>query len=165
MIPSRRLFSSSALVAVPLALAGCSTVAGFVNSPTVQAVINQIQAAMPAIELIAQGVAIAYPAAAAIIPVVEGALSTAFSLFQQLSASLSVSAAQPIAQQVVNALTQALNAISTALSRAPQLPALVTWEGFLAQAKAVVALIVSFVVPATVPVPALALGAPQLYVH
>ena len=145
---NRRHLATTTALALPVAaLAACSTVNGLVTNGTLQNLLNQVQAAMPAIELIAQGVSVFVPGSASMIAVVEQGLSAAYTVAQTIVATMTTAAAQPLVQQIFTNLKAAIDAISQALAGVSN-PAVAKWGQFLAEASQVVQLIGSFVVPA-----------------
>jgi hypothetical protein len=141
--PSRRLFASSALVAVPIALAGCTALGGSTSSQ-VEQVIADIQGvlsyASPIIPLIAAFV----PGAAAFVPMVETGLSVAAAIFNTISSTMTTAAAQPLVGQIVTALGGALDSADQATALIQNPAAKATATAIIAEARTVLALLATF---------------------
>jgi len=126
-----------------LALAACA--GGASNASTVQSVFSAIQYALPLLDVLALGIAVAVPAAAPIVAVVEPYLGSAAALFQTMSATMSDATAKPIVARIEGYLSAAVAAVSSAVAAAPAGSKAAAFQPKIAQAQAVLALLTAFV--------------------
>jgi hypothetical protein len=140
---NRRTLATSAPLAV-LALAGCSTIQSVTGAPTaaVQAVLNEVQYVLPLLDAMATGIAIAVPGAATAMSLVEGYLTQAEPLFQQIVVTMSTATAQPIVTQIETYLSSAVSAVAQAVAANASLAKYATQ---VSEARAVLALVEAFV--------------------
>jgi hypothetical protein len=141
----RLLLNATALGGTTLMIA-CAT---GTSTATVQAVFNDIQFILPLLDALAVGVSIAVPGAAPILAIVQPALTAAGTLFQGLSATASVSQAQPVVSQISAYLSAAVKAIADTVGAAPIGSRLAGFQPQVRQAQAVLDLLISFVTGVT----------------
>jgi hypothetical protein len=134
----RRLFASTALVSVVTA---CATPPATANA---QSVFAQIQYILPLVKVLVTGIAIAVPASAGVVTTVMPYLVQAGTAFQALSATMTQTAAQPIVQQVEGYLTSAVDVVAAVVNGAAPGTKLAEFAPEVAEAQAVLALIVAF---------------------
>lgn len=151
----RNLLSSSALAPVfALTAAGCSILTP-ANVATVEKVIAQIQAVMPYVSGIANVLGVVVPGAVSVIATVEAGLSTAASVFNSVTSSMTTAAAQPLVGKIATAIEGAVTATETIAASLPAKAQFVV-SGLLSQARTVISDLNAFVNPAVVsasPVP------------
>lgn len=155
----RILLNTTALALPALALAACAST-GTGTSATVQAVFNAVQFALPLLDVLALGIAVAVPAAAPIVAVVEPYIGSAGVVFQTLSATMTDASAKPLVQQIEGYLSGAVQAVQKAVGAAPAGSPLTQFAPKVAQAQAVLALLTTFihgVVPGAALAPTVAL--------
>lgn len=139
----RSILSTTALVAPALALAACSSTS--TANATVQTVFNAIQFALPLIDTLAFGIAIAVPPAAPLVAAVTPYLNAAGPVFQTLSATMTQVQAQPIVQQIEGYLAGAVKAVAGVVDGAPAGSQLAAFAPKVQQAQAALALVTTFV--------------------
>src|ERR1700691_296147 len=91
----RALFATTALIA-PAILAGCSAA----TIASVEQVIAQIQAVMPYVSGVASIIGAFVPGVSAVVTVVQNALSAAANVFNTITSTMTVAAAQPTVTQI-----------------------------------------------------------------
>ncbi len=123
-----------------IALAACS--GGAISSANVQGVFNAIQFALPLLDVLAAGIAVAVPGAAPIVALVTPYLNSAGAVFQTLSATMTATQAQPLVGQIEGYLAAAVTAVQGVVSSTPSLAPLASK---VAQAQAVLGLLTTFV--------------------
>lgn len=143
MPSSRRLFASSALVGVPLALAGCGATSANGMTP-VQQVFTEIQFVLPLFEALTAGIAIAVPVTAPLIATVTPYLAEAGAAFQALQLTMTATAAQPVVQQVFGYVDQVAATVTTLVQGAAPDSKLAQFQPQLTQGNAVLQLIEAF---------------------
>ncbi len=124
-----------------LALVACTSPQGNTNA---QAVFAQIQYLLPLVRAMAAGIAIAVPESAGIVAIVTPYLDQAGTAFQALSATMSVAQAQPIVAQVETYLKAAVDTLANTVNGAPPGSKLASFAPMVAEAQAVLALVVAF---------------------
>jgi cytochrome c5 len=140
----RALLSTTALMAVPAALAACASSPAPTNS-AVQSAFNAIQYALPLLDVLALGLSVAVPAAAPVLAIVEPYLGSAATVFQGMSDTMTAAAAQPIVAQIEGYLTGATAAVQKAITSAPAGSPVAAFGPKVAQAQAVLGLLTAFV--------------------
>lgn len=135
---NRRNFAAGASL---VAIAACTSPQGNANA---QAVFAKIQYLLPLIRATAAGIAIAVPESAGIVAIVTPYLDQAGTAFQALSATMTVVQAQPIVQQVETYLKAAVDTLANTVNGAPPGSKLASFAPMVAEAQAVLALVVAF---------------------
>ena len=150
----RALFATTALIA-PAILAGCSLSAATIAS--VDQVIAQIQAVMPYVSGVASIIGAFVPGVSAVVTVVQNALTAAANVFNTVTSTMTVAAAQPIVTQIATYIGGALTAARQIIAA---LPASVQAQAsaLLGEAETILADIAAFANP-TAPAPALRFAA------
>lgn len=138
----RNLVGTTALVGIAsLGLAACTSAS---NNATAQSVFAEIQYILPLVKVLAAGIAIAVPQAASLVATVTPYLTQAGAVFQGLSATMTAVAAQPIVQQVEAYLASAVDAVANTVNGGGVGSTLAKFGPQVAEAQAVLALIVAF---------------------
>lgn len=163
---NRRSLTAAAIITAPgLALAACAISPG--TTATVEQFIATTQSVLAYASPIVTMVGIFVPGAAAFVPLVQKGLSDAASIFDTVSSTMTVAAAQPKAQQIGTALNGAMTVAGQAIDLIPDPAQKAKAQVVLAQVQAGVNAVVAFSA-GTVVVPAPTAGPiapPPLFVR
>lgn len=161
----RRSLTSAAVLAAPALLAACALPAG--TAATVEQFIATTQSVLAYASPIVSVIGIFVPGAAALVPVVQKGLSVAADIFNTVSSTMTVAAAQPKAQQIVTALNGAVAAAGQAVNLIPDPVQKAKAQVVLAQVQTGVNAVAAFAAGVSaVPLPAGgSVAAPPLFVR
>ena len=141
----RRLFLRAAPAGV-VALSGCAEIEKITGTTTPaaagEAILLDAQFLLPLVDALALGISVAVPASAPLMTTAMGLIASAGPVFQQLSSTMTVAAAQPLVQQIETYASGALSSIAGVVNTTPALSAYATR---VAQAQQVLGLLTTFV--------------------
>lgn len=141
----RALFSTTALVLPALAVAACTPGTSGGVDANLQTVFNASQFVLPLLDVLLVGVSLVVPAAAPLIALATPYLNAAGNAFQDLSLTMTTSAAKPVVQQIADNVGGVIKAVTDVIAAPGGNAKLAALAPKLQQAQAALALLTAFI--------------------